>query len=399
MRHDDPTSDPLRVPPPDPRALAALAREGLGDLFHERQHRACTLVERYALDLACSIAAALGLPERLATPHSPAELLAACRFAPAFAPALHWLLDVLAQRGVLRREARGYVRGAPLPPLALDSLRAAGLAVDSSYEPAYALLDEAAALYPRVARGETVAERALLLRVRLWQAYFSNRNGFYALGNHVAARAAARCLVDGGGGPVLEVGAGLGSAAEALLETLEARGLLARLGVYVMTEPAALFRRRAEEAIGRRWPGLRIAGGSLDVNGPWPAADTLPEGPFALVWGVNVFHLARDLGATLAAARDVLRPGGWLVIGEGLRPRSGEPVGAELPFRLLQSYGDVRLDPARRPTPGFLTAAAWRAALADTGFEAVHLLPDAERLSAYYSGFLAAAVCGRRPTP
>lgn len=394
----DPTTDPLYIPPPDPRALAALAREGLGDLFHERQHRACTLVERYALDLACGVAATLGLPDHLGTPRSVGDLLAASRLAPGFAPALRWLLDVLVQRGVARRQDEEYVRCAPLPALTLDALRAAGLAVDPSYEPAYALLDEAAALYPRVAHGETVAERALFLRARLWQAYFSNHNGYYALGNYVAARAAARCLAEGGGGPVLEVGAGLGSACEALLETLAARGLRSRLTAYVMTEPAAFFRRRAEAALARHWPHLRIVAGTLDINEPWPSAEAIGGEPFALVWGVNVFHLARDLEATLAAARSVLRPGGWLVIGEGLRPRPEEAVAAELPFRLLRSYADVRLDPVRRPTPGFLTAAAWQAALADTGFEAVHLVPDAERLAPYYPGFLAAAVCGQRPS-
>src|SRR5207247_1981503 len=83
-----------------------------------------------------------------------------------------------------------------------------------------------------------------------------------------------------------------------------------------------------------------------------------------LVWGVNVFHLARDLDAVLAEARAALVPGGWLVIGEALRPRRGEPVGAELPFQLLATFTDVILDPATRATPGFLTAEEWLGARA-----------------------------------
>ena len=163
-------------------------------------------MERYALDLACTIARALDLPARLVTPQRPEALMTACGFVPAFAAPLRWLLDVLAMRGVLAVGPDGYRQAAALPAVALDAVRAAGLAADPSYEPAYALLDEAAALYPRVARGEVVAERALFLRARLWQAYFSNANRYYALSNRVVARAAAARLADAGGGAVLEVG-------------------------------------------------------------------------------------------------------------------------------------------------------------------------------------------------
>jgi hypothetical protein len=72
-------------------------------------------------------------------------------------------------------------------------------------------------------------------------------------------------------------------------------------------------------------------------------------------------------------------------------------VGAELPFQLLRSFTDVEIDPVTRPTPGFLTAEHWQAALARAGFTDVTLVPDALRLRALYPGFLAAAICGRRP--
>ena len=391
-----PADQPVTVPPADERALAQLAAEGFGDLFHERQHRACALVERYALDLACTIARALDLPARLVTPQRPEALMTACGFVPAFAAPLRWLLDVLAMRGVLAVGPDGYRQAAALPAVALDAVRAAGLAADPSYEPAYALLDEAAALYPRVARGEVVAERALFLRARLWQAYFSNANRYYALSNRVVARAAAARLADAGGGAVLEVGAGLGSATEALFEALAARGATALVERYLLTEPVPFFRRRAEQALAARWPEAPIVSATLDLNGPWAEQDGVTAGAFALVWGVNVFHLARDLDAVLAAARAALRPDGWLVVGEGLRPTPLEPVAAELPFRLLASFADVALDPERRPTPGFLTAAAWRAALERAGLAAVHFVPDAERLQAFCPVFLAAAACGRR---
>ena len=85
------------------------------------------------------------------------------------------------------------------------------------------------------------------------------------------------------------------------------------------------------------------------------------------------------------------------MIGEGLRPRRGEPVGAEFPFQLLASFTDVALDPVTRATAGFLTAEEWLGALARTGFTALEVVPDAVRLRAYHAGMWTAAVCGRRP--
>jgi SAM-dependent methyltransferase len=115
-----------------------------------------------------------------------------------------------------------------------------------------------------------------------------------------------------------------------------------------------------------------------------------------LVWGVNVFHLARDLDAVLCEAHAILARGGWLVIGEGMRPFDECVVGAELPFRLLESFTGVRLDPATRPTPGFLTAEHWLAALERAGFDDVAVVPNAIRLRTHYPGMLTAAACGRR---
>jgi len=387
---------PPFVPSPvDPRLYALLAEAGFGGaLFNPRQHRSCELVEHYALQLAIDLVARLELAPLLAEARSVEELLAARGFVPRLAPALGWLLERLALAGVVARAAGARYRllGPPTSP-DLAALRAEGLAADASYAPAFALLDEAAALYPRVARGETDGESALFRKLPLWAAYFSNQNGYYALNNRVTAQVAAARLA---GGPVLEVGAGLGSATEALLEALAERDTLGALSAYRVTEPVALFRRRAERTLRAAHPGVPLAFAALDVNAPW-AAQGVEPGSVRLVWGVNVFHLARDLEAVLAEARAALGPGGWLVIGEGLRPRRGEPVGAELPFRLLASFTDVDLAPETRATPGFLAAEEWLGALARAGFTALEVVPDAVRLRAYYAGMWAAAVCGRRP--
>jgi len=56
---------------------------------------------------------------------------------------------------------------------------------------------------------------------------------------------------------VLEVGAGLGSATEALLDALDERGTLGTLSAYLVTDPVALFRRRTERTLRAVRPACR----------------------------------------------------------------------------------------------------------------------------------------------
>src|SRR5437867_4055462 len=175
--------DRFEVADPDPRLYAVLAAEGFGEtLFNPRQHRSCELVERYALHLAVDVVARLGLAELLAEPVTVDGLLAACAFVPGFRVPLRWLLDRLALAGLVTRDAdERYRLVAHLPSPELAALRAAGLASDPSYAPAYALLDAAAELYPAVARGEASGEQVLFRKAALWFAYFDNANGYYAI--------------------------------------------------------------------------------------------------------------------------------------------------------------------------------------------------------------------------
>jgi pyochelin synthetase len=378
------------VVPVDARVYDVLAQAGFVDEpFNPRQHESCELMDRYVDAAAVRLLDGLRLRDSLAAPRSPDELLASCGFVAGFRPALAWLLKRLAQVGVLASEGDRFVLGSVPSPADGDALRAAVLASDPSYGPALALVDTAEGAYPAVARGETSGEHALFRKLGLWTSYFSNANRYYALNNRVAAHAAAARVPPGG--RVLEVGAGLGSATEALLERLDDS-----LASYVCTEPVVFFRRRAERELRARRPDVAWTFASLDLNQPWSAQGVAP-GAVDLVWGVNVFHLARDLSAALAEARAALAPGGWLIVGEGVRPTPDTAVAAEFPFLLLESFTTVDLDPASRPTPGFLTAEHWQRAFVAAGFTDVTLVPDAIALRRIHPAFYATAVAGRRP--
>lgn len=383
--------------PADPRLYQALAEAGFGEaVFNPRQHRSGELLEAYVLGRTIELIEQLGLTDRLARSSTVDALIAARGFVPGFRVPLRWLLDRLASSGLAVRDAAdGYRLPAPLPRGDLGALRADGLDADPSFAPAFALVDQAAAIYPAVARGETTGEAALFRKAALWFAYFSNQNAYYAITNRVTALVAAgRIAADRPA--VLEVGAGLGSATEALLERLDAQGTVARLSSYRATEPVALFRRRAQRTLEAVHRAVPFAFSALDINEPW-AAQGVESGSMHLVFGVNVFHLARRLDAVLREAFAALVPGGWLVVGEGLRPFPGQPVGAEFPFQILESFTNVEIVAGSRSTHGFLTAEEWLAALGRAGFSSVEVVPDAVRLRPLYAGFLAAAVCGRRP--
>ncbi|HME71869.1 MAG TPA: class I SAM-dependent methyltransferase [Myxococcota bacterium] len=371
------------VTPPDARCYAPLAAVGLSpDPFDPIQDRACKLVDLYTLHVAIDLLRELADPALLARGASADDLLARGGYVAVFRPALGWLLG--------RAAAAGLDVRTPLPRTDRAAVRAACLAIAPSYVPAFTLMDEAAALYPRVARGEVNGDRALLMKASLWVAYFDNRNGYYALNNRVVAVAAAARAAGAGPARVLEVGAGLGSATEAVL------GGLPAVERYHVTEPIAFFRRRAERTLRAAHPGVALEFGALDVNGRWAAQGVRPA-DHTFVVGVNVFHLARDLVATLREAFEALEPGGWLVAGEAIRPHPHACVGAELPFQILQSYHAVETDPELRPTPGFLTAEGWTEALGRAGFTEIALVPDAVRLRDLWESAITAAVCGRRP--
>ena len=363
---------------------------------------ACELVERYVTDLALDVARRLELAPLLAEGIGVDELVARRGLSPGERPAIAWLLARLAEKGEIgvengadgapRYRLRGALRGADLA-----ELRAIGLELEPGIAPTLAVLDAAAEAFPAVASGRMTGEQALFsgARMQLWLDYFDNRNAIYALNNRFAAVAAANRLPERGPVRILEVGAGAGSAAEALLEELENRGRLGDVAEYRLTEPNAFLRRRAVRALSARFPGLALAEQAFDIDRP-AEEQGLDASGFDLVLAVNVLHIARDLRAALAGLRAPLRPGGWLVAGECLRLLPGQTIAIELVFQQLRSFTRVELDADFRPAHGFLSPESWRRAFAAGGFEELAVAPDLERIRDHYERFFTGAICGRR---
>jgi SAM-dependent methyltransferase len=234
--------------------------------------------------------------------------------------------------------------------------------------------------------------------VPLWLNYFHNDNLTYAVNNWVGATLAAERLSSRRTFRVLEIGAGPGSASEILLRLFDERGLLPRVKRYLVTEPNAFFLRCAQRKLARQYPDLSLEWAALNLDLPWNTQGINPD-DFDLVYAVNVMHISKDLLFSLNEARLALASGGWLVIGECLRPYFNQPIYPELMFQILESFTNVQTDPEVRPNPGFLTAEQWRCAFTRAGFQRVEVAPDIDRIREIYPHFFTGAICGQNVVP
>ncbi len=322
----------------------------------------------------------------------PAALVAARGWAPRSLPLVAFVHRKLAAAGHLVATVGGYAPSGTQPgDFAALEAELAAIDPDSAVagEAVRILVEEAGSFLSGERTGEEILFRPD--RLPLWFRYFSNRNLLYGVNNSLGALALSRVL-PASGARVLEIGGGAGSAAEAALAHLGGR-----LSRYLFTEVVPTFARRGERAArAAAAPGVAVEAAKLDMTKPWAPQGAAP-GAFDAVYSVNCFHVAPDLEAVLAEAREALAPGGSLVVSECVRPLGNDqPIYVELVFDLLESFTRVTLDPVARPTHGFLTPAAWRESLRRAGFVDVTFLPDAEDLARSYPSFFASAVTARK---
>ena len=390
----------FKLPPRDPR-LADRLKDYPSDIFGERLYQSIELMERYSIELAIDLVRRLGVLGHLDDWRTSSELCQILGFRPRFCLALEWLLERLVETDCIDvRRAGGdrlyRLQQSPGMP-DLRRFRQMTLNVDRANEPTLDLLDHAATVYPTIARGELTAEQVLFdpKGIDLWLGYFHNDNPTYAVNNWAAALVATEHVSSLPRLRILEVGAGAGSGSEILLQCLGKQQLLTSIERYSVTEPNAFFRRRAQRGLTSRFKDVPFEFTTLDLNHPWPA-QIAPPHEFDLIYAVNVFHVSKDLLFSLKQAASMLREGGWLVIGECLRPRSNQPIYPELMFQNLDSFNDVQTDPDIRPRPGFLTPEQWRIAFERSEFAETAIAPDIEKIREFYPHFFTGAICGQK---
>jgi SAM-dependent methyltransferase len=373
-----------------PTIEKALEDPGIRALFSRRFMAAAEIYDEL-VDAACweILERIRGIPSKEGmTGTDPAEAAGV----PARArPALRYLVEKLVASGFLIRKEGGLARGKEAPS-SVETLAAELVATEPSaaigVEIVRVLVDEAPSFFDGGKTGEEILFTPN--RLPLWIRYFSNDNILYAINNTLGAEILSRVLPSAA--EVLEVGGGCGSAAEEAL-----RRLGPRIARYRFTELVPTFARRGERAArAAASPRTAVESSKLDMTRPWREQGVEP-GTFDAVYSVNCFHVAPDLQAVLHEAKAAVKPGGLVVVSECVRPSAHPgPSYVELIFNFLESFTNVKTNPATRPTHGFLTPQAWRRSFTAAGFSSVEIFPDVDAVAREYPGFFVGVVVARR---
>ncbi|MDB9527375.1 SDR family NAD(P)-dependent oxidoreductase [Oscillatoria sp. CS-180] len=158
---------------------------------------------------------------------------------------------------------------------------------------------------------------------------------------------------------ILEIGAGTGGTTAYLLPHLQNVE-------YIFTDVSAMFLSKAQERF-RDYPFVRYD--VLDIERS--PADQGFHQPFDLVIAANVLHATADLRQTLTHVRELLAPGGELILLESTQPL----LWLDLIFGLTEGWWKFTDRDLRSDYP-LLSAAQWQTLLDKSGFTTAILQPD-----------------------
>ncbi|QQC93134.1 beta-ketoacyl synthase N-terminal-like domain-containing protein [Streptomyces alfalfae] len=165
---------------------------------------------------------------------------------------------------------------------------------------------------------------------------------------------------------VLEIGAGTGGTTAKVLPALD--GTDGGLS-YVYTDISRGFTQYGRNQYGKDHPYVTFA--PLDIESP-PVDQGFAAGSQDVVLACNVLHATRSIDDTLAHARQLLRPGGVLILLETTRAQDF----FTLTFGLMGGWWAYE-DDCRLPGSPLLSVSLWRQALERGGFRAVRSLSPA----------------------
>jgi acyl transferase domain-containing protein/NADPH:quinone reductase-like Zn-dependent oxidoreductase/SAM-dependent methyltransferase len=168
---------------------------------------------------------------------------------------------------------------------------------------------------------------------------------------------------------LLEIGAGTGGTTRHVLARLAPHR--ARIADYRYTDISQAFLKHGREAFGPDHGFLSTSPFNVEND---PASQRIPTARFDLVIATNVLHATSNIARSLDHARQVLRPGGQLLVNE----LAGHSLFSHLTFALLEGWWRYEDHALRIPGSPVLAPATWSAVLADAGFDAIRLLVEAD---------------------
>ena len=179
---------------------------------------------------------------------------------------------------------------------------------------------------------------------------------------------------------VLEVGAGTGGTTVHVLPRLNPRNTS-----YVFTDVSPLFLDRARAKFSPEYPFLSTRLFDLTKSA---SAQGLEVGSFDLILAVNVLHATPELKPCVERVRELLAPGGALVLAEVTNHAAALWLG--IIFGLMEGWWKYA-DRDRRPHHALMTGRQWQDLLAECAFETPTVVADSAPGEPAYS-----VIFGRR---
>ena len=158
---------------------------------------------------------------------------------------------------------------------------------------------------------------------------------------------------------ILEVGAGTGATADVVLENLASAGITVD---YLYTDVSPGFVQRASQRYSGNYPWVRCQ--ALDLERDF-ASQGLPSQQFDVVIAAHVVHATTEIEQTLTRLRDVLKPGGRLILTETIARLDYMTA----TFGLLEGWWRFNDEAIRLSGLPMLSASSWTALLNATGFD------------------------------
>ena len=273
------------------------------------------------------------------------------------------LLGLLADAGVLKRTETGFeVVAAPVEPVIVET--------PASCAPVAELVERCAAELAGVLTGDIdpldllfPAGSADATRAIDQESAFGR-----AFNTAVAETVAGLADTRDAGLPlrIVEIGAGSGSTAEAVLS-----GLAGRTVEYTFTDISPTLVNAAQSRLGSR-AGVQFRVLDIEKN---PLEQQFSEGMCDIALAANVLHATVDVSAAVRRAAALLQPGGVFVVLEGTH---AEPW-VDITFGLTDGWWRFQ-DRDVRPDYPLLSRERWQSVLQTAGFEDVTFAP-ADRLA------------------